>query len=156
MASFLFRIKKINMFKLALMLHVLGAAIWVGGHLVLLFGYVPKAVKNKDCSIIEGFESKYEPIGVPALIIQIITGIYMAFFYFDYKFMSFSNGLERAVNVKVILLLCIFALAIHARFFIIPKLNKNNLMPMIYHIVGVNIISVLMLIIGVLFRFGGI
>ncbi|MGQ1945366.1 hypothetical protein [Ornithobacterium rhinotracheale] len=93
------------MFKLALILHVLGAAIWVGGHLVLLFGYVPKAVKNKDCSIIEGFESKYEPIGVPALIIQIITGIYMAFFYFDYKFMSFSNGLERAVNVKIILLL---------------------------------------------------
>ncbi|MRI63558.1 copper resistance protein CopD [Ornithobacterium rhinotracheale] len=144
------------MFKLILILHVLGAAIWVGGHLVLLLGYVPKAWKNKDCSLIEEFEEKYEPIGIPALIVQIITGIYMAFFYFDYHFMSFSNGLERAANMKIILLLCIFALAIHARFFIIPKLNKDNLKPMIYHIIGINIISLLMLIIGVLFRFGGI
>lgn len=144
------------MFKLALILHVLGATIWVGGHLVLLLGYVPKALKNKDCGVIKGFEEKYEPIGIPALLVQIITGIYMAFFYYDYHFMSFSNGLERTANIKCLLLLGIFALAIHARFFIIPKLNENNLKPMVYHIIGVNIISVFILIFGVLFRFGGI
>ncbi|MRJ10186.1 copper resistance protein CopD [Ornithobacterium rhinotracheale] len=144
------------MFKIALILHILGATVWVGGHLVLLLGYVPKAIKYKDSTVIKGFESKYEPIGVPALLIQIITGVYMAFFHYGYSFMSFSHGLERAANIKILLLLSIFALAIHARFFIIPKLSKQNLMPMIYHIIGINIISILMLIIGVLFRFGGI
>jgi|GEM_PF-5746128 len=37
---------------LILILHLIAATIWVGGHLVLAIGYLPKALKRKDFSYI--------------------------------------------------------------------------------------------------------
>ena len=52
---------------LILILHLIAATIWVGGHLVLAIGYLPKALKHKDFSYIGNFEKTYEPIGMPSL-----------------------------------------------------------------------------------------
>ena len=48
-----------------LILHLVAATIWVGGHLVLAIGYLPKALKHNDFSYIGNFEKTYEPIGMP-------------------------------------------------------------------------------------------
>ena len=66
---------------LILILHLIAATIWVGGHLVLAIGYLPKALKRKDFSYIGNFEKTYEPIGMPSLAILVITGILMAYDY---------------------------------------------------------------------------
>lgn len=145
------------LYQTAILLHLLGATVWVGGHLLLAIRIVPKAYKSRDFTLINEFEKVYEPLGMPALLIQIITGIWLAFFYYQMPFLpSFSNPMERVIAIKLLLLLCTFALAIHARFFIIPKLNEKNLNLMIIHILLVTLIAVTMLFLGLHYRFGGI
>jgi putative copper export protein len=151
-------IKKRNMdlYQIALILHVTGASIWVGGHLVLCLRYLPQALKKRDPSIIQGFEKHFEPVGIPALLVQVITGIWMAFDYYGLSFLSFSNPMSRTVSIKLILLLFTLVLAIHARFYIIPKLNERRLNQMALHIIFITVTGLAMMILGVRFRLGGV
>jgi putative copper export protein len=140
--------------KLVIFLHIICATIWTGGHLILTLTFLPKALKKKDFTIIEQFESKFERIGIPALLILVITGIYMAtvyttnFFAFD-----FSDHYNKHVYIKLILLLCTIALAIHARFVLIPK---RDLKPLSYHIILVTLLSVVFVFVGFSVRSGGL
>lgn len=145
-----------TLYNLAILIHILGATIWVGGHLLLSLRVLPKALKYKDENIIRNFEQAFEPVGLPALLLQIITGIWIAFFQHDLNWFSFSTSLNTVVTLKLILLLFTLILAIHARVFLIPKLNPENLNSMGAHIILITIISLLMMILGVQFRFGGI
>lgn len=143
-----------------LVLHLIAATIWVGGHLVLAIGYLPKALKHKDFSYIGNFEKTYEPIGMPSLAVLIITGILMAYDYnagFNSWF-SFATPIERVVSLKLIFLLTTICFAISAQTRVLPKLRKgqlNKLPEMAVHIICVTLIGVLMVILGSLVRIGG-
>ncbi|ATA79383.1 CopD family protein [Capnocytophaga sputigena] len=143
-----------------LVLHLIAATIWVGGHLVLAIGYLPKALKHKDFSYIGNFEKTYEPIGMPSLAVLIITGILMAYDYnagFSSWF-SFATPIERVVSLKLTFLLTTVCFAISAQTRVLPKLRKgqlNKLPEMAVHIICVTLIGVLMVILGSLVRIGG-
>ena len=143
-----------------LVLHLIAATIWVGGHLVLAIGYLPKALKHKDFSYIGNFEKTYEPIGMPSLAVLVITGILMAYDYnagFSSWF-SFATPIERVVSVKLTFLLTTVCFAISAQTRVLPKLRKgqlNKLPEMAVHIICVTLIGVLMVILGSLVRIGG-
>ena len=146
------------MYPVLLILHLLGAAIWVGGHLILSIRYLPQALKEQDPNIIRAFEQKYEPLGLPALLLQVITGVLLAYHYgvpIQHWF-SFSSPIEVSISLKLLLLLATILLAIHARLFIIPTLNKKSLPKMAMHIVLITLIAVAMLIVGSTIRMGGI
>jgi uncharacterized membrane protein len=64
--------------KWLVLLHVLGATIWAGGHLILSIAFLPKALKERKLNIILDFEKQYERVGIPALLLQVITGFWMA------------------------------------------------------------------------------
>ena len=144
-----------------LVLHLIAATIWVGGHLVLAIGYLPKALKHKDFSYIGNFEKTYEPIGMPSLAVLIITGILMAYDYnagFSSWF-SFATPIERVVSLKLTFLLTTVCFAISAQTRVLPKLRKgqlNKLPEMAMHIICVTLIGVLMVILGSLVRIGGL
>ena len=143
-----------------LVLHLIAATIWVGGHLVLAIGYLPKALKHKDFSYIGNFEKTYEPIGMPSLAVLIITGILMAYDYnagFSSWF-SFATPIERVVSLKLTFLLTTVCFAISAQTRVLPKLRKgqlNKVPEMAVHIICVTLIGVLMVILGSLVRIGG-
>ena len=143
-----------------LVLHLIAATIWVGGHLVLAIGYLPKALKHKDFSYIGNFEKTYEPIGMPSLAVLIITGILMAYDYnagFSSWF-SFATPIERVVSLKLTFLFTTVCFAISAQTRVLPKLRKgqlNKLPEMAMHIICVTLIGVLMVILGSLVRIGG-
>ena len=143
-----------------LVLHLIAATIWVGGHLVLAIGYLPKALKRKDFSYIGNCEKTYEPIGMPSLAVLIITGILMAYDYnagFSSWF-SFATPIERVVSLKLTFLLTTVCFAISAQTRVLPKLRKgqlNKLPEMAVHIICVTLIGVLMVILGSLVRIGG-
>lgn len=143
------------MYPFILTIHILAATIWVGGHILISTSFLPQALKKKDVNILLEFEKKYEKVGIPSLLLLVVTGLWMAFHYYKVPFMSFDSSFHRAVSLKLILLFSIMALAIHARFFIIPRLSLENLKLMGYHVIAVTILSILMLIVGVSFRFGG-
>ncbi|MHA8061907.1 CopD family protein [Aquirufa beregesia] len=138
-----------------LLLHLIGACIWVGGHLLLSLQIVPKALLNKDIQLIQHFEKNYEPIGIPSLVVQIITGVWMAIIQYGIQF-SWDNPIQRNIIIKLSLLVLSLVLALHARIFIIPKLSVNKLPLMVLHIRFITLVALLMVFFGLQFRFGGL
>lgn len=144
------------MFGVLLLLHILAATIWTGGHLILSFIILPKALTAKSPEILLEFESAYEKIGMPALIVQIITGLMLMHrmvsdirLWFD-----FSNPLNHIFMLKLTLLAATFSLALNARFRVIPKLNRDSLIIMAWHIRAVTLLSIAFVFVGVSFRAG--
>jgi putative copper export protein len=140
-----------------LILHLFAATIWIGGHLVLCIGYMPRALRQKDPAIITNFEKSYEKIGLPALLLLVITGVLLSYSY-DVTvndWFSFNASIEKVISTKLILLLCTLTLAIHARIFIIPKLNPKNLTLMGIHVILITLIGITMMVLGTFVRFGG-
>lgn len=140
--------------KIVIFVHIIAATIWTGGHLVLALGFLPKALVQNDFGIIQNFESRYEPIGIPALLVLIITGIYMTFYYApDFFRMDMADHYTRHLVFKFVLLMATLALAIHARFFLIPK---KRLKLLAIHILAVTLIAILFVFTGFSARSGGL
>ena len=144
--------------QIILIIHLLAATVWVGGHLILLLIYVPKAKKSNSLAGISFFRKNFESIGMPALILLLITGVLLAYDYdvsID-KWFQFKGGIERIVSLKLLLFITTITLAISATKFIFPKL-KNEPKPILYvFIFLVTSIAVALLVLGSLIRVGGI
>lgn len=140
-----------------LCLHILGACIWVGGHIVLATRILPRALREKKAALIREFEQGYERLGLPALAVQIVTGLWLA-----HRLLGGSAAVwlgdsspARVVQVKLALLAATAALALHAKLRVIPRLRDDNLPLMGAHIVGVTTFGVLFVLAGASLRLGG-
>jgi putative copper export protein len=146
------------MFKIALILHILGATVWAGGHLVLSLTVLPRALRRRDPAILSDFEEGYERIGIPALVVQVLTGVYLAHRLVPSvaDWFSFTTVISTHVTLKFLLLLVTLALAMHARLRLIPKLSAETLPILAWHVVAVTVVAVLFVMVGVGFRTGGL
>ena len=80
---------------LLLTLHLLGACVWTGGHLVLAITVLPRALSRRDVRVLQGFEEPFERIGIPALIVQVLTGVWLAAQFAPMsRWLAFGNPLE--------------------------------------------------------------
>lgn len=140
--------------KWLVLLHVLGASVWLGGHLVLSIGFLPRALARKDISIITHFEQHYEQVGIPALLLQVVTGLWMATIYVPFsEWLSLATPHHRLLWVKLGLLLATIGLAVHARFFLIPRFSLARLPVLALHILLVTVFALALLVAGLSFRF---
>lgn len=138
-----------------LLLHILAATIWTGGHIVLATVILPGVLKARSPDRLRQFESGYERIGMPALVILVVTGLMLAHRYLPVgQWLDLTNPIARGVALKLLLLALTVGLAIDARFRVIPKLSERNLVDMAWHIVAVTILSVLFVVVGVSFGAG--
>ena len=145
-----------SLYYILLTLHVLGAAIWTGWHLVLATTILPRALRAKRASILTDFEQGYERVGMPALAVQIVTGLWLAHRLLGSPANWFGDApLAHIVHVKLLCLAGTAALAIHAKTRVIPRLNDDNLPVMAWHIAGVTVFSVLFVLAGASARLGG-
>jgi putative copper export protein len=145
-----------TLYYLLLTLHVLGATIWTGGHLVLATTVLPRALRAKRASVLTDFEQGYERVGMPALAVQIVTGLWLAHRLLGSPANWFGAApLAHIVQVKLLCLAGTAALAIHAKTRVIPRLNDDNLPMMAWHIAGVTMFSVLFVLAGASARLGG-
>jgi putative copper export protein len=144
------------MYRLIVALHLLGATVWVGGHLVLSLSVLPRALWARDPAIIRDFESGFERLGIPALLVQIVTGLWLAYHSAPHVAGWFfpSTPQERLVLVKLVLLAATLALAVHARLRVVPRLDAATLRFLAYHIVAVTLLGVALLLVGVSIRTG--
>lgn len=76
-----------------LVLHILGASIWIGGLLIFTLGVIPNAKKQNNGSLITNFEKSFHILGMVALTVQLLTGFRLAMIYlggmkglFDFSF----------------------------------------------------------------------
>lgn len=120
---------------------------------VVLFLHVLAA---HDPEILLAFESRFEKIGMPALLVQVASGLYMAHTLVPLpsQWLSFGSPLASLVGLKLCLLAVTVAAAVDARLRIIPTLSPATLPVMARRITLVTIVSVVFVAVGVSFRGG--
>lgn len=144
------------MYSYVLLTHVLAATIWTGGHLALASAVLPRALALRDPAILLAFESGFERIGMPALLIQVLTGTWMAHAMRPdvAAWFSLEDPVSRLIVLKLGLLLATVLVALDARLRIIPRLSPETLPALAWRIVLVTALSVGFVIAGVSFRGG--
>ena len=125
-----------SVFPLLVIVHALAATVWTGGHLVLDLGVLPRALRAQSAAQVRAFEEVFEPLGLTALAIQVLTGMLM--------------------GVKLLLLAGTAALTLHARLRLIPNLRDDNLGGLAWHIRGITALAIAFVVVGGLIRLGGL
>jgi putative copper export protein len=139
-------------------IHILGATVWIGGHLILAVRVLPQAWRSGDPEPIRQFETIFEPVGLPALLIQGVTGLLLAHIYLPdpVLWLDWSQPLARDLGLKLLCLLLTLALAIHARLFLIPRLDGANLRGLGWHILAITTLGIAFASLGAAIRVGGV
>ncbi len=147
-----------EIYLLVLIVHLLGASIWTGGHLVLAMRVLPAALSARDPQVLLGFEQRFESIGMPALAVQIATGFWLSARLLGWGegWLDASSPVTHAVWAKLACLAATAALALNARFRVIPKLDAASLPLMGAHIWAVTVLAVGFVALGVLTGRGGL
>lgn len=145
------------MYVYILLTHVLAAMIWTGGHIILSTLILPMALRRKDPEVLLDFENAFEKIGMPALFVQIATGLWLAYQLVPdiSSWFSFEDNTTTSIALKLIVLGITAAFALNARFRVVPKLTADTLVLFAWHIVPVTILSVCFVILGVGIHAGG-
>ena len=139
-------------------LHLLAATVWTGGHLVLALTVLPRALRQRNPQVLLDFEEGYERVGMPALAVQVASGLWMALQLVpDWgQWFNPQTGLEGAVALKLALLAAAALIAAHARLRVIPALSARTLPLMAWHVAAVTLLSVGFVLAGISFRYGGL
>lgn len=137
----------------SIVLHVLAATVWTGGHLALVFMFLIPAIKKNNLEEVMNFEQKYEPVGMPALLILVITGLYQSYVFIPNfsKWFDFSNHYSSHFSAKIIMILIIVSLALDMKLRVMKQKNIN-IFSFSWHVFVVTILSVLLVITGLSFR----
>ena len=145
-------------FALLVIVHTLAATVWTGGHLVLDLGVLPRALRQRNAQLIRSFEEVFEPLGLTALAIQVLTGLGMGWLYLPGFTGLFnpSNPIGMLVGVKLLLLAGTAALAVHARLRLIPRLTDDTLSGLAWHIRAITALAIAFVVVGALIRLGGL
>ncbi|MCP9848348.1 CopD family protein [Cyanobium sp. Morenito 9A2] len=146
------------MLKLLVIVHALGASIWTGGHLLLALGVLPPALKAGDPMPVLRFERAFERLGLGALALQLATGLALARLDLGRweALWSFDPGIARSVALKLLLLAATLALALQARWQLIPRLTAASLPRLAVQIVLITLLAVGLLVVGASIRLGGL
>ncbi|MBL8874646.1 MAG: CopD family protein [Phycisphaerae bacterium] len=154
-------------YKVLVVLHLLGAATWVGGHIVLVLSVLPAALKKHDPKSIVEFEQGYGKVGLLAMALQLITGAWLASFWLGGWGNIFNSSVpaSRLVLIKLALLIATLGQAGHAYHRILPRLRAEATDPLggtpsalrtfAVHASITTVFAVLMLVVGASIRLGG-
>lgn len=95
-----------SVFPLLVIVHALAATVWTGGQLVLDLGVLPRALRAQSAVQVRVFEEVFEPLGLTALAIQVLTGLWMGWIYLPgfRGLFSAANPIGILVGVKLLLL----------------------------------------------------
>lgn len=146
------------MYPIVLILHVLGATVWTGGHLVLAISWLPRALRTRSVDALRAYEDGFERVGIPALVTQVVTGLWLADRWLGglRRLPALETPHAHGVALKLGLLALTVLLALDARLRIIPKLRSDNLGALAWHIIPVTVVSVLFVAAGVWMRTGAL
>ncbi|MFM7696862.1 MAG: CopD family protein, partial [Vulcanococcus sp.] len=124
--------------------------------LVLDLGVLPRALRAQSAAPIRSFEEAFEPLGLAALAIQVVSGLWMAAIDLPgfHGLLRWTNPIGVLVGSKLLLLAATVALALHARLRLIPQLSDYTLGPLAWHIRGITALAIAFVVVGALIRLG--
>ena len=146
------------LYKIMVMLHLLGASIWIGGHAVLMGAVLPAAIRLNEPRRVLDFERGYGRLGLVALLLQLSTGFWLANRWIGDWTTLFSEPTPQGhlILSKLIILVMTVALATFTSCRVLPRIERGALR-LFAVLAGVTTgLAVLLLIIGVGIRTGGL
>jgi len=146
------------LYKLLVIVHILGAATLVGTNLVMMLSVIPKAKKAGDVGVIKGYLAGVGQMGVHALAVQLITGLWLA----SPQFKGISAAFQMKevfathVVVKIAIMIVMTVLVVVLRRKIAPKLSMETLGGFTATVGLITILGIFMVALGVGLRTGGL
>ena len=136
-------------YKLLVVFHIIGAATLAGGHLIFALGIVPGALRNKDADALRAYSKAFTPVGHAALLVQLITGIWLAVPYFQGR----QAGVQ-LVEAKFLVLFLIIVITLHLKVRVAKKL-PDSIGLFAGHVMANATLAVVLLVLGAGLRLGG-
>lgn len=137
--------------------HVLGAAVWIGALLSMLFGSIPYARRSGDLAALR-YVGKIVVgrIGFAALVVQLLTGLRLTLWLLPSLGALFTkpSGSGHIILTKLVLLLVVFMVGGYVYHRMLPRLTPERLGSFTAMTWALTIVSILILIAGVIARTG--
>jgi len=145
-------------YKVTVMFHVFGACVWIGGHIVLIAMVLPKAMREADPKPVLDFERGYGRLGLAALLVQLLTGLWLANRWIGDWSTVFSDPTPQGhlILSKVTVLIITVGLAGFTYHSVLPRVEERGLRPFALLSATATMLAVVMLILGVGIRTGGV
>ncbi|MEZ4724873.1 MAG: hypothetical protein R2863_09495 [Candidatus Kapaibacterium sp.] len=137
-------------------LHILGASIWIGGMLIMALGVLPKAKKSNDASLLKNYEGSFHILGMIALTIQFLTGFRLAMIYAGGMkgLFDFSNHLAVLFVWKLVLILATMGLFVIFKKKTLSSLESDKISNATSMIWLLTLISIALMVLGLGFSRG--
>ncbi len=139
-------------------LHILGAAIWIGSLVSILLGSIPHARKTGDLSALKHVgKIVVGRIGLVALVVQILTGVRLATKWIVWSsIFSTPSGPGHLILSKIVLFVVLLALGGYVYHKLLPGLPRERLGSFGVMTWVLLILSALVVVAGVGVRTGGV
>lgn len=139
-----------------IVLHILGASIWIGGMLIMALGVLPKSKKAGDASILKNYEGSFHILGMIALTLQFLTGFRLAMIYAGGMkgLFDFSNHTAVLFIWKLVLILLTMGLFVVFKKKTLSALTDSNISSASALVWVLTLISVGLMILGLGFSRG--
>ncbi len=126
------------------LIHILAASIWIGGHIVILLGYIPRVLRTGQMKPLKEFEEVYEKIALPSLLVAVATGLYMGIKWSPVSEWFTLGTKSWLLGTKAVFFLSTILLAVDARLRVMKKASRGEkpLLDLALHVVAVTIIAV--------------
>jgi uncharacterized membrane protein len=138
-------------------LHLLGAAVWVGGHIVLLTMVLPAAIHEHRVEPLARFERGLGRLGLAALVVQLVTGLWLAHKWLGSWEALFESPTPRShlILSKLVLLVLLVVVVGYRYHKLLPGLrpDRTGLYTMLTVLAAA--FAVMLLMMGVGIRLGG-
>ena len=146
------------LYKFLIVLHLLGSSVWIGGHIVLVLVVLPKAMRERDPIRVRDFERGFARVGLPALALQVFTGLWLTTYWgIDWRTVfSTPTPAAHLALAKLVLLAAVVVIGAHAERRVLPRLSAETMGFFAAHAWAVTVLSLLMLIAGAGIRTGGL
>jgi putative copper export protein len=145
-------------YRILIVLHLVGASVWIGGHLVLATTILPRALRNRDPSIILDFEKGLNGSVYRRSCFRSSPVLLLAYYWSPEisAWFRLDSNVSVYVVTKLVLLTATLGLALNAKFRVIPNINRDNMHVLASHIVLVTVMSIGFLLAGIAIRTGGL
>lgn len=119
---------------------------------------LPRVLHERSPQRLLDFESRFEKIGMPALIVQVLTGLAMArqLVPDPGQWLAPQHAVAELIRLKLVLLGATVLAALDARLRLIPRLSATTLPAMARRIAFVTLLSVGFVVVGVGLRLGSL
>lgn len=119
------------MYLILVALHILAAAVWIGGHFTLVVGVLQAALRAQDATPIAAFEQSFGKVTLASLAVLTLTGVALEAHWLGEvsRLLDLSHQVSRMVILKLILLVVTASLGGHAYHSVLPRLRASGLAP---------------------------